>query len=453
MRKTLRYVGALLMSATLFNAQAQDSTAADKPKFAISGYIDSYYMFAFNDPQPGNTVGYYANSSGAVGFSRAFDRLTNQFALGLVQTKFTYSDKKTDMVIDLAFGPNAELGNFGNQRYITGQRGYVTGFAPSNANQDALYGTGAAIKQAYFTWKTTSKLSFTVGQFGTHIGYEVIDAPVNYHYSLSNLFNNGPFYHIGAKANYAVSDKLGFMVGIVNNWDAMTDWKKQKSTIAQVFISPVSGFNVYLNYIGGYGDDGFKVLPNTGGFQGPGQAIGAYTAAYKNYVRHLFDLTAGYQVTEKLYFGVNAAYGFYSLSDSTDKANAKAAAEAVSSLPRLGESNVGWGGVAFYGNYKITDWLGFGARYEHFNDMNGVRYLNGVNNALTLTAPITLGDGRLVVKPELRWDTGSIGPNLGSGYTDTAGNTTKAGGGLYQNAAGDQSNTQTTFGFAFIYKY
>jgi len=89
--------------------------------------------------------------------------------LGLVQTKFAYSDKKSDLVIDLTFGPNAELGNFGNTT--------INHFVVSSNNyQSQMIGTSAAIKQAYFTYKATEKLSFTVGQFGTHVGYEVIDA-------------------------------------------------------------------------------------------------------------------------------------------------------------------------------------------------------------------------------------------------------------------------------------
>ncbi|MBY0424195.1 MAG: porin [Cytophagales bacterium] len=455
MRKSLRIVGALLLSASLYNAQAQDSTAADKPKFSISGYIDSYYLTAFNNPASGNLMGANAQTAPAgaytYGFARAFDRLTDQFALGLVQTKFAYSDKWTDMVVDLTFGPNAELGNFGNQRYSGGQRGYVAGFAPTNPNQDALYGTSAAIKQAYFTLKATSKLSFTVGQFGTHIGYEVIDAPVNYHYSLSNLFNNGPFYHVGAKANYMISDKLGLMVGIVNNWDALTDWKKQKSTIAQVFISPVAGWNIYLNYIGGYGDDGFKVIPASGSFAGPGQSAypltqttvtgGLYTP-FKSYVRNLFDLTTGYQVTDKLYFGINAAYGFYALTDSTDIANMRSVR---GDATRPGsDNNPGWWGAAFYANYKITDWLGIGARYEHFDDSNGLRYINAVNNSLTITAPVTLGDGRLTIKPEFRFD-GSNVPLYER--TDPLHKDENGGSATYA------SWTQQTLGVAFIYKY
>ena len=221
-----------------------DST--DEGKLTLSGYIDSYYLTSLKGNPSGNLMGNAAGGVfGGVPAGRSFDRLTNQFALGLVQIKAMYSNKKSDMVIDLTFGPNAELGNFGNQHNFG-----ASGYSPRNFYQQSLYGSGISIKQAYWTYKATSKLSFTVGQFGTHVGYEVIDAPVNYHYSLSNLFNNGPFYHVGAKANYAFSDKVGLMVGVVNNWDAMTDWKTQKSVIAQLFIKPVDGWNIYFNYIG-----------------------------------------------------------------------------------------------------------------------------------------------------------------------------------------------------------
>lgn len=464
------------------NLHAQDSTAAKKEdgKLTISGYIDSYYLSNFNRPQSGNSMGFGANygTANGTGYARAFDRLTDQFALGLVQTKFAYSNSKSDMVIDLAFGPNAELGNFGNQRFNGATAGgYTTGFAPANPNQQALYGTGAAIKQAYFTYKFTDKWNFTVGQFGTHIGYEVIDAPVNYHYSLSNLFNNGPFYHIGAKTNYAFSDKFGVMAGVVNNWDAMTDWKSQKSIIGQVFVSPLEGMNVYVNYIGGYNDDGFKAFSNL-----PGAKVGnvAYANTGRGYIRQMLDLTAGYQVTDRLYVGVNAALGWYSWQiDKNTEEYGKPDPNATKTRVAFGNKAWGkslfadsskyqsWGGIALYANYKINDMFGIGARYEHFDDRNGVRYLGGINNSLTITAPITLADGHLIIKPELRWDTGVLGyaaAGVDPNAKDANGKKYTTGGGLYETRAVDgdgkvipkgvaQTSGQTTIGLAFIYKY
>src|SRR5260221_1020065 len=228
----------------------KEQTEEEKPKVTLSGYIDSYILHAFNNPKSGTLMG-PASVYGGAPVGRAFDRLNDQFSIGLVQTKFMYSDKKSDLVIDLTFGPNAELGNFGNTRS-------TTLWTSANNYQSQMIVRSAAIKQAYFTYRATSKLSFTVAQFGPHIGYEAINAPVNYNYSLSNLFNNGPFYHIGAKAQYAFSGSAYLMVGVVNNWDALTDWKKQKSLISQFYFKPVEGWNVYLNWIGGHNDDGFK---------------------------------------------------------------------------------------------------------------------------------------------------------------------------------------------------
>jgi len=415
-----------LIQITLFNAFSfavaipafsQDATEKkeeEKPKITMSGYIDSYILHAFNNPKSGTLMG---NSAANGGFpvGRAFDRLNDQFALGLVQTKFSYSDKKSDLVIDLTFGPNAELGNFGNTK------GSTNLWIPGNNYQSQLIGTSAAIKQAYFTYRATDKLSFTVGQFGTHIGYEVIDAPINYNYSLSNLFNNGPFYHIGMKASYTFSDKAILMAGLVNNWDNLFDNNSQKSFVSQLYLKPKEGFNVYLNYIGGYGDDTYLTTV----------ATSSGNAFLENYTRNLFDLTTGYQVTTKFYLGLNAAYGFYNFKATGADGDAIKAA--------YGSNKPSWGGVALYSNYAISDVLGIGVRYEYFDDENYVRYIGTKNTSLTITAPITLADSHLIVKPELR--------------LDNASNTKVGDVKYYEDKDGNGTNSQQTFGVAFIYKY
>jgi hypothetical protein len=402
----------LLLSLTfllsVLTAKAQDSTSTGPGQLTISGYLDTYYNWAFNKPKSGSLLGY-------TGAGRAFDRTTNTVAIGLLQTKLTYTTNKIEIVADLAFGPNAELGNFGNvnaQAYTTGSANLYTNPAFSN-----IYGSSACIKQAYGTFKATDKLSFTVGQFGTHIGYEVIDAPVNYNYSLSNLFNNGPFYHVGAKADYAFSDKFGVMLGLVNNWDNLFDNNKQKSGVAQVFVSPIENLSVYVNWIGGYNDD--TALDTIGG-------VAPWSV---NYNRHLFDLTVGYQVTDKFYIGLNSAYGFYSAADN----NTKEAFKALSAPYGEDKSTLNWGGIAGYAHYDFTDFISLGVRYEHFKDKYGVRYLMSTNNSLTITAPITLAQGALVVKPEFRMDTS---PSK-----------------IYEDKNGDAVNSQTTFGLAAIFKF
>jgi hypothetical protein len=397
MKKTIYLT--LFLTGLFFTTQAQDADST-KGTFTFSGYLDSYYLANFNNPASRSNLGGGGVVSDGEGQSlivpgnaRAFDQRSGQFSLGLVQTKMVYSNRKSEAVVDLTFGPNADLGNYGN---FVGPLGSTS--------------TALAIKQAYFTYKATDKLSFTAGQFGTHIGYEVIDAPVNYNYSLSNLFNNGPFYHIGVKASYAFSDKFALMAGVVNNIDNLNDNNKAKGIIGQLFVKPTDGWNVYLNWMGS------NEAPSVGK-----NVEGAYYS--------IFDLTTSYQITDKFLLGVNAATG-------SEKADKDSDAQT-------------WGGVALYTNYAVSDVFGLGARYEYFDNTSGVRLLTNTLgagttvNSFTLTSNFTLADGHLLIKPEFRVDSY---PKLeGTGNTrlqkfeDSDGNFTK--------------NSQSTLTLAFIYKF
>lgn len=364
-----------------------------KGSFAFSGYLDSYYMANFNKPASRSNMG-RANA-------RVFDQKSGQFSLGLVQAKAVYTNTKSEAVVDLTFGPNADLGNYGN---VLGPLGSTS--------------TALAIKQAYFTYKFTDKFSMTAGQFGTHIGYEVIDAPANFNYSLSNLFNNGPFYHMGLKATYAFSDRVSLMAGVVNNVDGLGDNNRKKGIISQLFVSPVTNWNVYLNFI-----NSNEANPEENG--------DSPKAHYR-----VFDITSSYQLTPKFLVGVNAAYGsqqgdYQGLGGPTDTQT--------------------WGGAAVYSNVALTDNFAIGARYEYFNNDNGVRallaYPNGESgdavgthvNSVTLTGNISLADGHILVKPEFRLDAYPKASTGNQQFEDSDGKFTK--------------NSQTTFGLAFIYKF
>ena len=81
-------------------------------------------------------------------------------------------------------------------------------------------------------------------------------------------------------------DKVTLMAGLVNNWDNLFDNNKQKSIIGQLYLKPVDGFNIYLNYIGGYGDDTYLST----------LAASGNKPYLERYTRQLFDLTTGYQI-------------------------------------------------------------------------------------------------------------------------------------------------------------
>jgi hypothetical protein len=385
-----------------------DSTASTEGKLVMSGYLDTYYFKNFNNPLSGGNA---TNS----GFERIFDQKEGQMQLGLVQTKFAYTTSRAEAVIDLTFGPNADLGNYGNYNSLN----VLTTAAQGND----ITSTAMAIKQAYLTYKFTSKLSVTAGQFGTHIGYEVIDAPVNYNYSLSNLFGNGPFYHLGAKATYAFTDKVSLMGGVVNNWDSNLDNNRYKSLISQLFISPIEGWNIYVNWIGGYENSPVDTAGNA-------MPINGKVDSKQKALKHMFDLTTGYQVSDKFYLGLNGAMGFYT----------KQGAES--------DETLNWGGIALYSNYKISDLFGIGARAEYFDNTQGVQYLKNLKaggigtdvTSITITPNFTLDGGHLILKPEFRLDS----------YKKTGVEGTEQ---LEDKEGAFTKTSQATFGLAAIYKF
>ncbi len=356
---------------SLFIALAVSAQESESP-LTFSGYVDTYYFY--------NTNGTLSNL-GASRFERIFDQKANNFQLGLVQMKTTYTKGSVTGVADLTFGNHGDLGNYGNATSPLG-----TGIGT----------TGLAIKQAYLSWAINDKLSLTGGQYGTNVGYEVIDAPVNFNYSLSNLFGNGPFYHTGVKLDVAASDKLKFMVGVNNGLDSKDDFNKAKGTAAQIYIAPTENWGVYLNYFGS----------NEGGDDD----------ATKDFYKW-FDITTSMQVTDNFLVGLNAA---------------------------TGSNNTGsWSGAALYLNGSFTDKVGLGFRGEYFANKDGAIYLADENGdgvsvtSLTVTGNFNITEN-LMFKPEVRYDKYK---NEAGTYqiADKAGNFTK--------------DAQATIGGAFIFYF
>lgn len=335
-----------------------------KGNVTISGFTDVYYSYNTNKP------GLLGNW-GTNGVGRIFDGVHNQIALNMFQTKVVYENNRLEVVGDLLFGPGAELANFGNT------------------------GTAVIIKQAYLAYGINDKLTFTIGQFSTHIGYELVDAPDNFNYSLSYLFGNGPFYHTGAKLDYAVSEKIGFMAGVLNGWDNLIDNNMAKSFALQMYVTPNDDISLYLNWIGGNED------PST-----------ITNDSLKSF-KHMTDLTASFAVSEKINVGVNGVFGFYDF-DTLDTKN--------------------WGGVALYMDYTFSDHFALGIRTELFDDVAGVQYVGASYLGYTLTGVITAANEHLFIKPELRYD--SANSNI-----------------YYNGDSGSVTNTQMTVGLVFIAKF
>lgn len=370
------------------------------PSFSFSGYLDTYYFTNFNKPSSRNNLG-------SSGISRGFDRYVDQFQLGMLMVRMAYTYKKAEVVGEVGWGPNVEYGSYGSDFR------YKWGTVVANGTYSAVM-----IKQAYISLKASDKLSFTMGQFGTHIGYELIDAPLNFHYSINNTFNAGiPFYHLGLKANYAFSDKVSVMGGIVNGTDNINDNNRGKSFIGQLFVSPAEGFTIYFNTIQGN--------------EANARVDGTDTTSYFG----VLDLIASYQLSDRLSL---TFWGMYGSLKGEFQGGAYT------------EDMLNWYGLNLYATYRLSDIFSLGVRAEHFNNDDGARALltNGVGtsvNTYTLTGNFSLVDGKLLLKPEFRFDDFDKiaspvgGEQAAQQFMDENGTFSK--------------NSQSTLGLAAIFKF
>ena len=169
--KKLITLSMLLMATVLF---AQDEVV--EKKVSISGTVDAYYQTSLS-----------ASDDTVQSFGTSFADETG-FALGMANIIATYEGKKTGVVADVVFGPRG----------------------------DAAVG-GYNLNQLYAYWNVSENTTLTMGRFNTFLGYEVISPTGNFNYSTSYLFSNGPFSHVGLKADFALGEDVSLMLVIIQH--------------------------------------------------------------------------------------------------------------------------------------------------------------------------------------------------------------------------------------------
>jgi hypothetical protein len=284
-----------IIALTAYLGFAQDS-ASSKPTVTFSGSADAFYRYNFNNAK---NDGWNSNSY------TSFTSGQNSFELGMASIKAELTAGNIQGVIDLGFGKRAQEFSYPD----------MYGDAPT-----AL----AFIKQAYISYSPSEKLKFSLGKWGTHVGYEVLDPQYNRNYSMSYMFSYGPFSHTGLKAEVALSDNFGLMVGVANPNDLATAIDASKSVLGQ-FSASFDKFSAYLNYVGG-----------TDEYDGMANQIG---------------LTASATISDKFSIGYDGT---------------------VKSYKPKGGSSESWWGSALYFNVDPTDKFGLTLRGEYFSDKKNV---------------------------------------------------------------------------------
>ena len=311
MKKVIIVIALALTSSFTFAQDAPAEPTTDKP-LEFSGSADVYYKYDF---------------SKTANIPTSFATDQNSVSLGMLDISLKKTTGKASFVGEVSFGPRGEKQSIPD-----------------------VGGQSFHLQNLYIAYAASDKLTLTAGYMGTFIGYEVISPVANFHYSTSYLFTNGPFQNAGVKANYAVSSKVGLMVGLFNDsWNSYkADPIKGLNAIgAQLSLTPVDGVSAYLNFM-------------------DGSVSGT-----------IVDLTATFKLTDKFKLGLNAA----------DYSN---------------EGKVGYTGVALYPSISVTDNFGLGLRGEYFKFKEG----SGDSSVTAFTLSANLKSGGLTFIPEFRLDSG-----------------------------------------------
>ena len=295
----------IILSAIVFVGAMTLNAQDEAPKLSISGTVDAYYQtyLTASDDVSGSFGTSFADEAG--------------FALGMANLVLSYDGEKTGVVADLVYGPRG----------------------------DSAAG-GYNLNQLYAYWNVSESTTLTAGRFNTYLGYEVISPAGNFNYSTSYLFSNGPFSHVGLKADFALSEDFSLMLAFMNPTDT------NNNTTGDY------GFGAQLGYAGQYLNlyyDNDSVL----GFE--------------------IDYTGGFDLSESFFLGINGAY---QVSD-----------------------DAGFYGAALYPQLTTSDSFSIGLRGELFGlHAKDVDDLPSVF-ATTLTGSYTVEN--LTIKPEVRLDSWS----------------------------------------------
>lgn len=299
----------VLVSSFLTNAQEKETKT-----FTLTGSIDTYFRGNISggnfDTAPGSS---FANNPG--------------FALGMINLIAGYEGEKVGFVADMVYGPRG-----------------------ADAVFNSVGNSSSIVNQLYAYWKVSDKVTLTIGNFNTFLGYEVISPTANFNYSTSYLFSYGPFSHTGIKADFDLGGDTSLMLAVMNPTDA-TEYNPNGNY----------AFGAQLGFSGQF----VNFLYDQGAYE--------------------IDFTGGFDLSDTFFLGVNAAYF-------------------------SGDDAPGFYGAALYPQIATSDAFKIGLRTEYFVEDGdfgaiGTGVADSSVFATTLTGNYTIGS--LTIIPELRLDSAS----------------------------------------------
>src|ERR1035437_3099150 len=328
----------------------------------VNFLFDGYYGFNFNNP------------IGRVNLLRAYDVSANAFSLN-----------QADVVLENAADP-AHGKRFGLRLDL--QYGQATATLQGNASNEPHPDVYRAIFQAYGTYVVPvgSGLTVDFGKWASSLGLEGNYTKDQMNYSRSYWFNFLPFYHMGARLNYKLNDKIALNYWITNGTQQTEPFNGFKDQLFGLNIQPRKNVAWTVNYYLGQEHPDVQFLPTyTGGGLPTAQGIPFVPIPNApNGKLHIFDSYLTWLVSPKLTLALESDYVIQRLLTTSAPSHTS--------------------GGAGYARYQLTPKFAIAARTEYLSDRGGL--FTGATQAIkdnTLTLEQKLADG-FIARVEWRRD-------------------------------------------------
>lgn len=359
------------LKALVYTVEPEPSPAAEgltppaeapRPDFRFGVNLDTYYMYSFHRPV------------GRVNLLRAYDVLSNNFSLD-----------QANLVLESA--PHLEAGRrFGGRLDL--QWGEATETLQGSLANEPRPWVYRNIFQAYGTYVAPlgSGLTIDFGKWASSLGYESNYSKDQMNYSRSYWFNFLPFYHMGARLNYRISDAVALNYWVTNGTQQTEAFNNFKDQYLGLVVQPTKTVSWNIQYYLGQEHPDVEQIQAPGPPTLPTQPGLSVTPVVPYFAGklHIFDTYASWQPSSATTLALE---GDYVVSGN---------------VPPAGDSRV-WGG-ALYLRHQVSPRSAVAVRAEYLRDEGGL--FSGVSQAVketTLTYDFKVSEG-LLLRGEWRHD-------------------------------------------------
>jgi Putative beta-barrel porin-2, OmpL-like. bbp2 len=191
----------ILLQFVVCFTKAQDSLAGKK--WQLSGFIDLYYQYDFNEPLSNERPPFVYNH-----------KKHNRPSVNLSMLKLAYNKNKWKGNLALMAGDYARNNLAAEPRWLQ----YVY--------------------EANVGYRFTDKFSAEAGILPSHLGIESAISKDCWNLSRSLLAENSPYFETGMKLNYTFNSRWSASVLLLNGWQHIKENNKSKAIGTQLVFKP-----------------------------------------------------------------------------------------------------------------------------------------------------------------------------------------------------------------------